>query len=187
MFLDKEKKYLLDLARRSVRHYLDTREMLKEEDGDVPSEKLKEKLACFVTLTMGGQLRGCIGHILPVQELYLDVIENAVSAAFEDPRFYPLSKEEFAQIKIEISVLTVPVPLAFSAPEQLLKKFRPKIDGVIIRRGRQQATFLPQVWEELSEPKEFLGHLCMKAGLEEECWRRDLEVETYQVEAFGEK
>ncbi|MEK7508325.1 MAG: AmmeMemoRadiSam system protein A [Patescibacteria group bacterium] len=186
MFLDKEKKYLLGLARRSIRHYFDTGKVLKE-DGGIPSEKLKEKLACFVTLTIGGQLRGCIGHILPVQELYKDVIENVVSAAFEDPRFYPLSKEEFDKIKIEISVLTVPVLLAFSTPEELIKKLRPKIDGVILKQGRQQATFLPQVWEELSNPKEFLGHLCLKAGLEEECWRGDLEVETYQAEAFGEQ
>lgn len=186
MFIDKEKKYLLDLARRSIRHYLETGKNLKAAAEELPSEKVKEKLACFVTLTMGGQLRGCIGHILPIQELYKDVIENAVSAAFEDPRFYPLSKEEFDKIKIEISVLTVPAPLEFFTPEQLLKKLRPKIDGVILKRGRQQATFLPQVWEELSNPKEFLGHLCLKAGLEAECWRGDFEVETYQAEAFGE-
>lgn len=186
MFLDKEKKYLLDLARRSIRHYLETGKSLKAAVEELPSEKVKDKLACFVTLTMGGQLRGCIGHILPMQELYKDVIENAVSAAFEDPRFYPLSKEELDKIKIEISVLTVPAPLKFSTPEELIKKLRPKIDGVILKRGRQQATFLPQVWEELSNPKEFLGHLCLKAGLEEECWRGDLDVETYQAEAFGE-
>lgn len=186
MYQDQERQYLLVLARQSIRHYLDTGKNLKVANGELPSEKLKEKRACFVTLTMGGQLRGCIGHILPIQELYLDVIENAVSAAFEDPRFNPLSKAEFDKIKIEISVLTAPAPLKFSTPEELIKKLRPKIDGVILKRGRQQATFLPQVWEELSSPKEFLGHLCLKAGLEAECWRGDLAVETYQAEAFGE-
>ena len=186
MYSPEEKQFLLALARRAIEHYFDTGKVLKVGAGEITSEKLKDKLACFVTLTIGRQLRGCIGHILPVQELYLDVIENAVSAAFEDPRFNPLSKEEFDKIKIEISVLTVPAPLKFSTPEELIKKLRPKIDGVILKRGRQQATFLPQVWEELSNPKEFLGHLCLKAGLEEECWRRDLNVETYQAEAFSE-
>lgn len=186
MYHIKEKQFLLALARRAIEHYLDTGKVLKAVAEKLPSEKVKDELACFVTLMIGGQLRGCIGHILPVQELYLDVIENAVSAAFEDLRFYPLSKEELDKIKIEVSVLTVPAPLAFSTPEELIKKLRPKIDGVIIKRGRQQATFLPQVWEELPNPKEFLGHLCLKAGLEEECWQGDLAVETYQAEAFEE-
>ncbi len=186
MFTNQEKQYLLALARQAIGYYLDTGKILEEKEGGVLSERLKEKLACFVTLTMGGQLRGCIGHILPIQGLYKDVIENAVSAAFEDPRFNPVALDELGKIKIEISVLTVPAPFEFSTPEQLLKKLRPKIDGVILKRGRQQATFLPQVWEELSNPKEFLGHLCLKAGLEAECWRGNLEVETYQAEAFGE-
>jgi len=136
MFSFEEKKYLLSLARRAIRRYFDTGGALKEEDGGIPSAKLKEKLACFITLTIGGELRGCIGHILPMQELYKDVIENAVSAAFDDPRFNPLSEEEFDKIKIEISVLTVPSSLKFSSPEDLLVKLRPGVDGIILKAGR---------------------------------------------------
>jgi len=106
MYSVKEKQFLLALARQSIRYYLDTGKILKVEAERALLEKLKGKLACFVTLTIGGQLRGGIGHILPLQELYLDVIENVVSAAFEDSRFYPLSKAEFDKIKIEISVLS---------------------------------------------------------------------------------
>lgn len=186
MFSLQEQQYLLSLARQSIEHYLQTSSLLTIDESKV-SDKLKEKRACFVTLTIGGQLRGCIGHILPMQELYKDVVENAVSAAFGDPRFNPLSSEELEKIKIEVSVLTIPQPLEFLTPEELIQKLRPKIDGVILKQGRNSATFLPHVWEELSEPKEFLGHLCQKAGLFAVCWQEPgLKVETYQAAAFSE-
>lgn len=186
MFSRKEKKYLLSLARRAIKHYLESGRVL-EIGAEDPPPKLKEKKACFITLTIEGNLRGCIGHILPRQELYRDVIENAVFAAFQDPRFYPLDREEFSKIKIEISILTVPTPLEFASSSDILSGLEPEKDGVILKRGVYQATFLPQVWEELPQKEVFLGHLCRKAGLEADCWKAsDIKVERYQVEAFGE-
>ncbi len=177
----KEKKFILSLARRSIETYLKTERILEIDPAEV-SEELKEERACFVTLTINGQLRGCIGHLLPIQELYQDVIENAVAAAFQDPRFPPLTAEEWPRVKIEISILSIPRPLSFSSSEDLLKKLRPNVDGVIIKQGRRQATFLPQVWENMPSSQEFLEHLCLKAGLSDDCWKeKGIEVEVYEV------
>lgn len=187
MFFQPEKDYLLNLARRSIKNYLGSSQRLKISEDEVPSERLKEERACFVTLTIKEELRGCIGHILPIQELYQDVIDNAVSAAFQDPRFFPLTEEELQKVKIEISILTVPQPLPFVSPSDLLVKLQPGKDGVILKKNYQQATFLPQVWEELPKKEDFLRHLCEKAGLNSNCWQeKDLKIETYQVEAFEE-
>ena len=123
-----------------------------------------------------------------MQEIYKDVIENALAAAFEDTRFSPLEKEEMGDIEIEISVLTKPEPLVYSSPDDLLNKLQPLRDGVIIRKGRYGATYLPQVWEGLSDKNEFMSSLCLKAGLSEDEWRRgDLKVFTYQAEVFYEQ
>ena len=187
MYSSLEKTYLLNLARRSIKNYLEFDKILKIDEKELPSEKLKETRACFITLTINGELRGCIGHLLPTQELFQDVIDNAISAAFQDPRFFPLEAEDLQKIKIEISILTVPKPLPFVSPSDLLAKLQPKKDGVILKHGRQQATFLPQVWQELTKKEEFLMHLCQKAGLDSNCWQEeDLKVETYQAEAFEE-
>lgn len=187
MFSQPEKDYLLNLARRSIKNYLGSNQRLKISEDEVPSKRLKEERACFVTLTIEEELRGCIGHILPIQELYQDVIDNAVSAAFQDPRFFPLTGEELQKVKIEISILTVPQLLLFTSPSDLLIKLQPGKDGVILKKNYQQATFLPQVWEELPKKEDFLKHLCEKAGLSSNCWQeKDLKIETYQVEAFEE-
>lgn len=186
MLNEQEKKFLLSLARQAIEHYYRTGEFLILDKSELISPALREKRGCFVTLTIGNRLRGCIGHILPTQELYQDVIENAVAAGFQDPRFEPLREAEWKQIKIEISVLTLPRSLFYSSPVDLLAQLRPGIDGVILKKGHQQATFLPQVWEELPDKEDFLGHLCLKAGLGAACWREQgVAVETYQVEAFG--
>ena len=154
--------------------------------GEVP-EKLKEKRACFVTLTIEGDLRGCIGHILPQEALYKAVIDNARSAALHDPRFRPVGPSELARIHVEISVLTVPAPLKFRSPEELLAKLRPHVDGVVLQVGRGQATYLPQVWEQLPEKESFMSHLAEKAGLAADAWRSPAAtVLVYQVEAFEE-
>ena len=181
-----QKNQLLKLARESIGHYLKTQKQFVKDTSDFSSE-LQEKRGTFVTLTIGGQLRGCIGHIIAIQPLYLDVIDNAVNAAFEDPRFEPLAEDELEDIKIEISVLSQPKPLEYKGADDLLKKLRPDVDGVIIKQGFYQATFLPQVWEQLKQPEDFLSHLCAKAGLDSNAWRKgDLKVETYQVENFEE-
>lgn len=183
MFSAPEKNYILNLARRSIGYYFKTDKVLEVDAGELPSEQLKEKRACFVTLTIAGNLRGCIGHVEPVQPLYLDVIDNAVSAAFNDARFYPLKEEEFNKVDIEVSLLSVPQLLQFASADELLSKLRPNIDGVILRQGNYGATYLPQVWEQLPDKEQFLSSLCTKAGLSPNAWQRsNIEVMVYKVE-----
>jgi hypothetical protein len=141
----------------------------------------------FVTLKHKGKLRGCIGSLSASDPLAEGVRRNAINAAFHDPRFSPLTEKELGQVEIEVSVLTEPQPLAFRDPEDLLRKLRANVDGVIIRQGHASATFLPQVWEQLPKKEDFLSHLCLKAGLPRDAWKRGkLEVSTYQVQYFEE-
>jgi len=183
---EEEGKYLISTARKTIEERLYDRRDTTQPDPAL-SPKFSEKRGTFVTLTIDGGLRGCIGHIIPQETLLEGVKVNAINAAFRDPRFRPLTKEEWNRIKVEVSILTDPKPLAYSGGDDLLAKLRPGIDGVIIRKGLKQATFLPQVWEQLPDPKEFLMHLCMKAGLDANAWQtEELEVSTYQVQAFEE-
>jgi hypothetical protein len=141
----------------------------------------------FVTLKHQGQLRGCIGSLSASETLAEDVRRNAVNAAFHDPRFSPLTENQLEQIAIEVSVLTEPRPLSFGDAQDLLRRLRPNVDGVIIRQGYASATFLPQVWEQLPKKEDFLDHLCLKAGLPREAWKQGrIEVSTYQVQYFEE-
>jgi len=152
------------------------------------TSKLKEKRGCFVTLHKKGELRGCIGTIEPFKPLVECIEENAFNAAFQDPRFSPLSKNELEEIDIEVSVLTVPKKLEFSGGEDLKQKLIPKKHGVILSYGFHRATFLPQVWEQLPACDDFLGHLCLKAGLERNAWKNmNISVEVYEAEYFSEK
>jgi AmmeMemoRadiSam system protein A len=181
-----DRQTLLSLARETIAQVFADQTRPAVDPANL-SEELQRPGASFVTLTLGGQLRGCIGSIEPRRPLALDVQENAIGAAFRDPRFPPLSEEELSFVQIEISALTPPKPLDYSGPEDLLGKLRPHVDGVIIQRGWQRATFLPQVWEKLPNPRQFLGSLCMKAGLPQNDYTRPgLEVLTYQVEKFEE-
>ncbi len=148
---------------------------------------LQARCATFVTLKHQGRLRGCIGSLSATDPLAEDVRRNATDAAFHDPRFAPLTAKELDQVAIEVSVLTEPRPLTFSDAEDLLRKLRPNVDGVVIRQGHAGATFLPQVWEQLPKKEDFLDHLCLKAGLPRDAWRRGgLTVSTYQVQYFEE-
>jgi AmmeMemoRadiSam system protein A len=183
---EKEGLYLLDVARKTIEKRLFGRAEQDLEDSDL-SPKYLEKRGTFVTLNKDGNLRGCIGHILPQEALIHGIRENAINAAFRDPRFNPLSKEEWDSIQIEISILTEPRPLEYSDVDDLLKKLRPGVDGVILKKGYLQATFLPQVWDQLPDKEEFLTHLCVKAGLDAYSWKKEkLEIMTYQVQAFEE-
>jgi AmmeMemoRadiSam system protein A len=183
-----QKKLLLSIARSSIRNYLENRQIHYYSESELKDPDLFEKRATFVTLTIGDELRGCIGSLTPTRPLFHDVIENSINAAFRDPRFYPLSLEEFDKINIEISVLTIPKRLEFEDTEDLLKKIRPGIDGVIIKKGFYEATFLPQVWSDLPDKKSFFEQLCLKAGLGRNCYSTNkIKVETYQVEALSEK
>jgi len=183
-----DRQYLLTLARQTITAVLQKQDSARPQL-EALTEDLRRPGASFVTLTMpGDQLRGCIGTIEPRQPLALDVRENAVGSAFRDPRFPPLSAAELEQVHIEISVLTHPEPLDYDGPDDLLDKLRPSVDGVIIERGWHRATFLPQVWEKLPTPAQFIAQLCMKAGLSPDDYRRPgLVVLTYQVEKFEEQ
>jgi MEMO1 family protein len=149
---------------------------------------LQARCGTFVTLKIDDQLRGCIGSLSASVPLVTGVRDNALNAAFHDPRFAPLSQKELDQVHIEVSVLTEPIELDYRDADDLLAKLRPGIDGVILKKGFASATFLPQVWEQLPKPEQFLTHLCMKAGLSAGQWREgNLEVKVYQVQYFEEE
>jgi AmmeMemoRadiSam system protein A len=187
MYSEQQKKFLLTLARKSIASYLEDKTIPQIKKNDV-DPVLAEKRGVFVTLTLNSRLRGCIGSIIPEKTLFEEVIDNAVNAAFEDPRFDPLRREELSFIKIEISVLTTPQKLEYKDSADLVRKLRPNIDGVIISKSPfNKATYLPQVWEDLPVAEDFLSNLCLKAGISSEAWEQDhLKVETYQAEHFEE-
>ncbi len=184
---EEEGKHLVEMARKTIEKALFNPKNKSELD-PVKFPKFQERRGTFVTITMNGALRGCIGHIIPQESLVESIRVNAMNAAFSDPRFRPLSQSEFEKIKIEVSILTEPTPLAYTDANDLLGKLKPGTDGLIIRKGYHQATFLPQVWEQLPNKKEFLTHLCLKAGLAGDAWVSEaLEVHRYQVQAFEEE
>lgn len=183
---DEEQRALLDLARQALETGVRGQKLPPLDLQSLPP-CLREPGASFVTLTINGNLRGCIGALEPCQPLAEDVREHAVAAALQDYRFPNVGPEELPQIAIEISRLTTPVPLEYSTPEDLLSKLRPGIDGVVLRDGARRATFLPQVWEKLPDPADFLGNLCYKMGAAPDLWRKKhLDVLVYQVEEFHE-
>jgi AmmeMemoRadiSam system protein A len=185
-YSEEEGRQLLRLARKTIEQHLRGANAGGEVDGD-PPPGFTEWCGTFVTLTKSGRLRGCIGHIMPQGTLYEGVKVNAINAAFRDPRFRPLQPDEVAQVKIEVSVLTEPIPLRYKGKEDLLSQLKPGVDGLIIKKGYHQATFLPQVWEQLPQKEAFLSQLCLKAGLDGDAWEKgDLEVSVYQVQAFEE-
>lgn len=182
-----EQTILLRLAREAVERGVKGEELPPLDLASLPAG-LRERGSSFVTLTSHGQLRGCVGALHAYQSLAEDVREHALGAALKDPRFPPVRQDELSGIQIEVSRLTPPVPLVYSDPQDLLAKLRPHVDGVILREDPyRRATFLPQVWEKIPDPAEFLSHLCSKMGAEPDIWRyKPLEVLTYQVEEFHE-
>ena len=151
-----------------------------------PLPELAEPAATFVTLTQDGQLRGCIGSLEAHRPLASDVAENAVAAAFRDSRFAPLSPAEFARTRVEVSLLTPPEPFTVTSEADALARLRPGIDGLVISYGRRRATFLPQVWESLPEPRQFLAQLKLKAGLPADFWHEQLALARYGVQKWKE-
>ena len=182
-----EQKLLLRFAREAIEHGVRGQSLPALDVASLP-ESLREEGSSFVTLTSRGQLRGCIGSLDAYQPLAEDVREHAVAAALQDPRFSPVREDEIDDLQIEVSRLTRPTPLDYKDADDLLSKLRPHIDGVILRdQSHHRATFLPQVWEKLPDPAEFLDNLCYKMGLEPELWRYfHFEVLTYEVEEFHE-
>jgi AmmeMemoRadiSam system protein A len=179
-----EQAILLDFAFQTVKATAEGKETPDVNLDQVPA-RLRSPAATFVTLSLDGVLRGCIGTTQPQLPMVQDVLERARSAASRDPRFPPIKPDEVAQLEIEISVLTPPQPLQFSSAKQLLESLQPGIDGVIIQKGVHRATFLPQVWERIDDPRTFLELLCQKASLHRDAWHsEEIQVATYQVESF---
>ncbi|MCX8200001.1 MAG: AmmeMemoRadiSam system protein A [Candidatus Micrarchaeota archaeon] len=184
MLADADKKYLLRLARSAIAAGVSGKTL---EVPPPPSQALLEKRGVFVTLTEDGELRGCIGYIEPIKPIVQAVIDNAQNAAFEDPRFPPLTENELGRIKIEISILSPTEEIRVNGPSELISRIKPGVHGLIIQKGWASATFLPQVWEELPSHEQFLSNLCLKAGLGPEEWKRPgMRFFTYTVESFSE-
>ena len=147
---------------------------------------LREPGACFVTLTVGGQLRGCIGSLEPRRSLLEDVRANAAAAAFRDPRFPPLTAEEFDATRIEVSLLSPLEPMPVTGQADALRQLVPGVDGVVLEWRRHRGTFLPQVWQELPDPRDFLAQLKRKAGLDPDFWADDIRLSRYHVTKWSE-
>jgi len=172
---------LTALARQAIaREFDEAKSQLPHPDW------LEQPGAVFVTLTQNGQLRGCIGSLEANRSLFDDVQSNARAAAFKDPRFLPLKQQELADIQVEVSLLSPATPIQFIDEADALAQLRPGIDGVILEHGWHRATFLPQVWDQLPEPRDFISHLKHKAGLATDFWADDLHLSRYQVEKFKE-
>lgn len=185
---DGQGKALLWLARETISRRLG---VAASDPGPhaarLSDSELQEKRGTFVTLKKNGELRGCIGSLGAVDSIVEGVKRNALHAAFEDSRFRPVEKGELASIEMEVSILTEPRPLVYADGEELIRALQVGSDGVIIRKGVQGATFLPQVWEQLPRPEDFLSHLCRKGGLPADAWQSEhLDVSVYRVQYFSE-
>ncbi|MDY0094560.1 MAG: AmmeMemoRadiSam system protein B [Candidatus Vecturithrix sp.] len=183
-----EQRLLLELARTTLVQYLHTHTIF-EPDSQQFSQfpALEETRGTFVTLKKQGELRGCIGTIIGKQPLYLSVRDHVINAAVHDSRFLPVKQEELAEISLSISVLDVPRLLSVNTPEDYLERLTHQ-DGILLVSGSAQATYLPQVWEQLPEPTEFLSHLCLKAGVQASCWKDPAtRIYTYYAQEFAEE
>lgn len=189
-FSEQQGKTLILLARRAIMQKfgedLNESQLTALEDG-LADDSFQYSRGTFVTLTIENNLRGCIGNLTARESVLKSIEKNARHAAFHDHRFNPLKKNDLEQIRIEISILTEPEPLDFNDASDLIAILKEKKCGVIIEKGMASATFLPQVWEQIPEPEEFLSHLCLKAGLAALAWQTEkLNIMTYEVECFME-
>lgn len=177
-------KILLRIARDALRQafHLPVEEHAEYQDLDW----LQREAACFITLTQNGRLRGCIGSLHATRSLLTDVRSNALAAAFDDNRFPPLSADELDDTQIEISLLSPPQQMSFISEQDALSQLLPDVDGIVFESGIHRSTFLPQVWESLHEPKDFLNHLKLKAGLPEDYWSDDVSLYRYTVSKWRE-
>ncbi|MFT4303480.1 MAG: AmmeMemoRadiSam system protein A [Candidatus Woesearchaeota archaeon] len=178
-YTNKEKKYLLELARKSI---IESR----LNNIQVPYKSLKEKRGVFVTIEKNGELRGCIGFIDPIMPIFEAVNECAYSAAYRDRRFAPVKENEIKSLKIAISILTKPKKLEYKDSKDLLSKIKGN-EGVILKKGPIHSTFLPQVWHDLPNKEDFLNNLSLKAGLDMDEWKKgNLDFEIYHAIKFAE-
>lgn len=178
-------KILLQIARTAISRAL--RVPSASRTGvDVNMPWLSQPGATFVTLTQWGELRGCIGSLQACDPLIEDVSNNAVSAALYDPRFSPLAADELDTVSLEVSLLSELQPLGFTSEADALAQLRPDIDGIVFEYGPYRSTFLPQVWESLPQPQQFLARLKSKARLSEDFWAEDVKLSRYTVSKWCE-
>ena len=175
-------KILLPIARAAISRALDV-----PHAADETAPWLVEHGACFVTLTQYGELRGCIGTLQAHRPLLADVKSNAVSAARHDPRFLPLSVEELDITTVEISLLSPTSPMEVRDEADALAQIRPNVDGIVFEFGSYRSTFLPQVWEQLPQPRQFMAHLRRKAGLPDDFWEEGVKLSRYTVTKWSER
>jgi len=174
-------RVLLPLARSAIAAQLGLSQAAQED-----RPWLKQQGACFITVTRDQKLRGCIGTLRAHRALDEDVRANAVAAAFRDPRFAPVDANELAAIALEISVLSALEAIRFADEPDALKQLRAGVDGVVFEYGHHTGTFLPQVWEDIKEPTDFLAHLKYKAGLPPDFWDKDVKLSRYTVSKWRE-
>ena len=172
---------LLPIARAAISTALG-----RLQDAAEDGHWLKEPGASFVTLTQEGELRGCIGTLEAHRTLLPDVRANAVSAALHDPRFVPLTLAELAYTRIEVSVLSSSQVLHHESEAHALSQLRPGVDGLVFEFQQRRSTFLPQVWEQLPSPVQFMAQLKRKAGLPENFWAEGIQLRRYTVRKWRE-
>jgi AmmeMemoRadiSam system protein A len=177
---------LLEIARSSIRHGLNTGEPLKPlQEMGIP-DSLARPVASFVTLNIDGALRGCIGSLEACRPLVDDVAHNAFAAAFRDPRFPPLSEDEFKVIELHISLLGPATPMEVTDERDLVTALRPGMDGLILEDPPYRSVFLPQVWDSLPEPTDFVAHLKLKAGLSSDHWSPNIKFSCFTVDEVSD-
>ena len=173
---------LLDIARAAI-----ARELGRAHPASEDAPWLRQLGASFVTLRQGDRLRGCIGTLKAHRPLLEDVKSNARNAAFRDPRFPPLGADEFDRTSVEVSLLSALELISSDSEAHALAQLRPGIDGVVFEYGYHQSTYLPQVWEDLPDPAEFLATLKQKAGLPPDFWDADVKLARYTVSKWAEE
>jgi hypothetical protein len=183
MYSPKQQQILKQIARASIEYGLLHGQALSPKLASL-DEALTQQRASFVTLNLHTALRGCIGSLIARRPLAEDVAQNAFAAAFHDPRFPPVNETEIEALELHISVLSAPEPINCNSEQDLLNQLKPNIDGLIIKEGHHQATFLPSVWEQLPRREQFLKHLKTKAGLATDHWSDQIQCFRYFTETF---
>ena len=180
---------LIALAKAAILVALNQPDDFDLEDALEKHPSLEENGAAFVTINIAvtDQLRGCIGSLQAYRPLYKDIILNAQAAALRDSRFSPLSVEELKHITVEVSILSEPKVLEYHDKKDLESKIVPFQDGIVLKHHGKQATYLPQVWEDLSKFDDFFSSLCLKADLNSTCLSEHPEILVYQVKKYKEK
>ncbi len=178
--IKENQQILLQVAKQSIEYGFNNKLIAINLD-EHPLE-LHKQTATFVTLEINGNLRGCIGTLIPIRPLIMDIAYHAYAAAFSDPRFAKVCPDEFHKLEVYISLLSIPEFIYFDSEEDLIQQLRPKIDGLILTDGVHKGTFLPSVWDSLNQPSEFLRYLKQKAGLTPDYWSNKITIERYTVE-----